>query len=162
MDDIPNTLLTGAGATALLDFWSLARARWGRTPFPDYGLVGRWFAHMAGGRFRHASIAKAAPRPGERWIGWFAHYAIGVAFAGVLIAIWPGWLQDPQLAPALLVGAGSVLAPFLLMQPGMGAGLAARLAPDPWMARRRSLLTHTVFGIGLYLAGLVLVMLERL
>lgn len=149
-----HSLLVGIGATALLDFWSLVRSRMG-TPFPDYGLVGRWFSYMPRGRFRHEAIAKAPPVPAERWIGWLAHYAIGIAFAAVLLAIWgPAWARDPTLVPALVVGMGSVVAPFLLMQPGMGAGVAARRMPRPWAARWRSLVTHTVFGVGLYLAAL--------
>ena len=52
-----------------------------------------------------------------------------------------------------MVGIGSVAAPFLLMQPGMGAGIAASRTPRPAVARVRSLITHAVFGIGLYAAG---------
>jgi hypothetical protein len=53
----------------------------------------------------------------------------------------------------MIVGAGSVAAPFLLMQPGMGQGIVARKTPKPWAARARSLVTHLVFGLGLYAAG---------
>jgi hypothetical protein len=42
------------------------------------------------------------------------------------------------------------------MQPGMGAGIAASRAPRPNAARLQSLVTHTIFGLGLYVAGLVL------
>lgn len=148
-----HSLLIGAGATALLDLWSLIRSRFG-VPFPDYGLVGRWFGHMPRGRFHHEAITKAAAVPAERWIGWLAHYAIGIAFAAVLIAIWgPVWTRNPTPGPALIVGLGSVVAPFLLMQPGMGAGIAASRTPRPWAARRRSVVTHLVFGGGLYLAA---------
>ena len=51
--------------------------------------------------------------------------------------------------PALTVGIGSVAAPFLLMQPAMGAGIAASRTPRPSAARMRSLVTHGVFGVGL-------------
>jgi hypothetical protein len=53
------------------------------------------------------------------------------------------------LLPALIVGLITVAAPFLIMQPGMGAGIAAK-TPNPTAARLRSLATHAVFGIGLY------------
>lgn len=150
-----HSLLIGTAATALLDLWSFVRARFG-VPFPDYRLVGRWFAYMPRGRFRHAAIARAAPLPAEHWIGWLAHYAIGMAFAAALLSIWGlGWARNPTPGPALIVGIGSVAAPFLLMQPGMGAGIAASRTPRPWAARRRSLVTHAVFGAGLYLAALL-------
>jgi Protein of unknown function (DUF2938) len=46
-----------------------------------------------------------------------------------------------------------VAAPFLLMQPGMGAGIAASRTPRPAAARLHSLVTHGIFGLGLYAAG---------
>jgi hypothetical protein len=39
------------------------------------------------------------------------------------------------------------------MQPAMGVGLASSKAPKPNLARLRSLLAHTAFGIGLYLSA---------
>jgi hypothetical protein len=39
------------------------------------------------------------------------------------------------------------------MQPGMGAGIAARRTPRPGAARLQSLVTHAVFGFGLYAAA---------
>jgi len=149
-------VLIGAIATATTDLWSILRTRLLGIPAPDWGLVGRWFAHMARGRFRHDRIAAAAPVNGERLIGWSAHYATGVAFAAVLLAIWGiDWARNPTLGPALIVGVGSVAAPFLLMQPGMGAGIAARRTSRPTAARIQSLVTHAVFGVGLYAGGWV-------
>lgn len=155
MNTLMHSLLIGTGATALLDLWSLLRSRYG-APFPDYALVGRWFAYMPRGRFRHDAIAKIAPVPAELWIGWLAHYATGIAFAAALLMVWGlEWVRNPTPGPALVVGIGSVAAPFLLMQPGMGAGIAARRTPRPWAARQRSLVTHVVFGCALYLAALL-------
>ncbi len=151
MEHVLGAVLIGLGATALTDLWAVVRQRIFRIALPNYGLVGRWLAHMARGRFRHASIAAAAPVLHERAIGWTAHYLIGIAFAGALISICgAAWLHRPTLLPALLLGIGTVTAPFLLMQPGMGAGLAARRTPRPTAARLQSLLTHTIFGVGLY------------
>lgn len=148
-------LLIGAGATAAMDFWTVVRRRLLGVPALDYALVGRWVA-WARGRFRHDPIAASPPVPGERPLGWAVHYLTGVAFAGVLLAIWGiEWTRHPTIAPALIVGVASVAAPFLVMQPGMGAGLAASRTPRPWTARIHSLVTHTVFGAGLYAAGCV-------
>jgi hypothetical protein len=154
MDYLISALLIGMGATAVMDLWAIARKRLLDVPPPNYGMVGRWLAHMLRGRFRHDSIAAAPPVHGERAIGWTAHYLIGIAFAAILPGIWGmAWLHHPTIGPALTVGIGTVAAPFLLMQPGMGAGIAARRTPDPAAARVRSLVTHAVFGVGLYLAG---------
>ena len=156
-----STLLIGAGATLATDFWAIARRRLLGVPTPDWGLVGRWFGHMARGRFRHERIATAEPVQGERVIGWIAHYLIGIAFAGMLLAICGiAWMRQPTLAPALALGLATVAAPFLLMQPGMGAGIAASRTPRPNSARIQSLATHAVFGLGLYAAGLVLKLLS--
>lgn len=149
-------VLIGAGATAFLDLYGMARAWLTGTAMPDYAPVGRWIAHMTRGRFVHAAIAKSAPVVGERAVGWSAHYLIGVMFAGVLLVIWPDWAREPTPLPALIVGIGSVAAPFLLMQPGMGLGVAANRTPNPRAARIRSLTTHTVFGLGLYASGWLL------
>jgi hypothetical protein len=91
---------------------------------------------------------------GERLIGWAAHYLTGISFAALLPGIWGfAWIRQPTIGPALLVGVGTVAAPFLLMQPGMGAGIAASRTPRPAAARFQSLVTHTVFGLGLYAAA---------
>lgn len=63
------------------------------------------------------------------------------------------WLWHPTLIPALIVGLGGVAAPFLIMQPAMGAGIAASRTPKPWLARARSIVTHFIFGIGLCVSG---------
>jgi hypothetical protein len=139
-----------------MDAWGLARKRLLGAKAPDYGVVGRWLAYMPRGRFRHDPIAATPPVRGERVIGWTAHYAIGIAFAALLLAIWGlDWARQPTLAPALIVGVATVAAPFLLMQPGMGAGIAASRTPRPSAARLQSLATHTVFGLGLYAAALL-------
>ena len=151
---VAGTVLVGAGATALTDLWALLRRRLLGVPPPDWGLVGRWFGHMPRGQFRHASIATAPAVHGERAIGWTAHYLIGIAYAALLLAIWGAdWLREPTLAPALAVGLGTAAAPFLLLHPGMGAGLAARRLPRPGAARAHTLVMHAVFGLGLYAAA---------
>lgn len=154
MDYLMCTLLTGTGATAVMDLSAIARRRLLGIPAPNYGLVGRWIGHMPRGRFRHASIAAAQPVRGERLIGWTAHYLTGIAFAAILLGTWGmAWIREPTLGPALVVGIGTVAAPFLLMQPGMGAGIAASRTPRPNAARLQSLVTHAIFGFGLYVAG---------
>jgi hypothetical protein len=155
MDDLIGTVLIGAGATAVMDLWAVARERLLGAPPPDYGLVGRWLAHMAlSGRFRHSRISASPAVRGERLVGWTAHYLTGILFAALLPAIWgSAWIRQPTIGAALLVGVGTVAAPFLLMQPGMGAGIAASRTPRPAAARLQSLVTHAIFGLGLYAAA---------
>lgn len=155
MTDLLFTLFIGVGATVVMDLWGLARKSLFGIALPNYALVGRWIAHMTHGRFRHDSIAASAPARWEHIIGWTAHYLIGIAFAVLLIGIWgSAWVEQPTIGPALIVGICTVAAPFLLMQPGMGAGIAASRTPRPCSARLQSLITHAVFGLGLYASGM--------
>lgn len=157
MDTFTHVFLVGIGATALTDLWSLVRRPLLGVARPDFGLVGRWLAHMPRGRFRHDAIAAAPRMAGERTIGWVAHYLIGVAFAALLpLVAGAAWLREPTLWPAMAVGICTVIAPFLLMQPGMGAGIAASRSPRPGAARWHSLVTHAVFGLGLYAAAVAI------
>lgn len=149
-------VLIGFGATAVMDLWSIVRKSLLGIPLPNYGMVGRWITHMTHGQFRHNAIAKSRKVTGEHFIGWTAHYIIGAIFAALLITIWgESWLHNPTITPALLVGIATVLAPFLIMQPGMGAGIAASKTQHPASARLQSLITHTIFGLGLYVSGWV-------
>lgn len=141
----------------MVDAWSLVRRRWLGVPLPDYGLVGRWISGLPRRPFRHAPIAASPAVRGERVIGWVAHYAIGIAFAAALLGLQGStWLDQPTLAPALLFGVATVAAPFLVMQPGMGAGIAASRSSRPNVARLQSLVTHAFFGFGLWAAALLL------
>jgi hypothetical protein len=84
-------------------------------------------------------------------VGWIAHYVIGTVYAFVLIAfVSSSWLVRPSLLPAMLFGIGSVVVPFLVMQPSFGLGIAASRAPNPTRARLKSLMAHAAFGVGLY------------
>lgn len=146
---------TGVGATIVLDIWSQAARRFGVTP-SNWGMVGRWIGHMPGGRFIHNNIAAAPPIAGERAIGWSAHYVIGVFYAAVLLGIMGvGWARQPTLLPALIFGWATMAAPFFIMQPAMGGGIASSKAPNPNAARLKTLLSHTVYGLGLFATALV-------
>lgn len=148
------TIITGLTATAVMDVWGIARKPLLGMAAPDYAMVGRWVLHMRHGRFSHEAIAAAAPMACENQLGWLVHYLIGIAFAGLLIyVVGPDWIADPTLVPALLFGIATVLLPFLVMQPAMGAGFAAGRTSRPGVARLQSLITHAVFGLGLYVGG---------
>ena len=154
MEQLVSIAIVGCGATLAMDAWGVVRKPLFGFARPDYALIGRWFGHMPRGRFRHDAIAAAHPIAGERVLGWVAHYVIGLSFAALLLA-WQGaeWIDHPTLSPALAVGVVTVGAPLFLMQPGMGLGVAGSRTPRPAMVRLQALITHTVFGIGLYAAG---------
>lgn len=155
---IAAAVFLGLGATLAMDLWNLFLKRAFDVPSLNYCLLGRWFLHMPGGTFRHASIAAAPSKPFECALGRVAHYTIGVALAVVFVAVVSeGWLARPTPLPALLYGLGTVLFPFFIMQPSLGLGMASSKTPKPTQARLKSLMTHAVFGFGLYVCGLLLI-----
>jgi Protein of unknown function (DUF2938) len=161
-NSILSAIAMGIGATLVMDLWNLFLNRTFSMPLFNYCLVGRWICHMPGGTFKHASISAAPQQPGECMVGWIAHYTIGVEFAlGFIALASSGWLARPTVLPALLYGVGTVVFPFCIMQPSFGLGMAASKTPKPTQARLKSLMTHSVFGIGLYVAALGLHYLLR-
>ncbi|WP_262691938.1 DUF2938 domain-containing protein [Kordiimonas aestuarii] len=151
------TLAIGIGATVVMDLWAVFIRRFFGIHGLNYAMLGRWIGHMTRGRVRHQSIADAAPVYNEAPVGWAIHYATGIAFAAILLlVVGAAWVKSPTLLPALATGVGSVIAPYFIMQPALGLGVAACRTPAPNAARLKSLTSHTVFGIGLYLAAQLL------
>ena len=67
----------------------------------------------------------------------------------------PDWASAPTLAPALAVGIITVGAGWFLLQPGMGAGIAASKRPNAKQIRVLNIAGHIVFGLGLYGSALL-------
>lgn len=153
--DIVSAIVVGLGATLVMDLWNLFLKRVFGIPSLNYCLLGRWIRHMPDGTFRHASIGAAPRKKFECAIGWIAHYSIGIAFAVAFVVLASqDWLVHPTILPALLYGIATVVFPFFILQPSLGLGIASSRAPNPARARLKSLVTHTVFGLGLYLCAL--------
>ncbi|WP_230530213.1 DUF2938 domain-containing protein [Microvirga roseola] len=151
------TVLIGVGATALLDLWALLLQRFFRIPAPNWKLVGRWFCHITEGRVFHDDITLARPFPHEHAVGWLGHYAVGIVYAGLLLIFArPDWPAAPSLVPALAVGLMTVGAGWFLLQPGMGAGIAASKRPNAQQVRVLNIAGHVVFGLGLYGSALLI------
>lgn len=148
-------IFIGAGATLVIDGWAALLRRFG-VPSLNFAMLGRWIGHLGRGRLMHESIAKAAPVRRELLLGWLAHYAIGVSFAALLLATFGlEWARSPTLGPALLVGVGTVVSPLFILQPALGAGIASSRTPTPVFNTLKSLTTHIVFGVGLFVAAVV-------
>ena len=97
------------------------------------------------------SITDSPAKPGDCTIGWMTHYFIGTGFAFVFVSLVSSrWVERPTLLPAFAFGIATVLLPFFTMQPAFGLGVAASKTPNPATARLKSLTTHTMFGVGLY------------
>ena len=145
MDFLWNSAVIGIGGTIAMDLWALLLAAVFGLPKPNWGLVGRWFAHLAKGTFFHKDITAAQAIPNELALGWFSHYVIGILYAAALI-IFAGreWVSNPTFLPAWIVG----LVP-------LGAGWAASLRPNPMQIRALNLVSHTVFAAGMFTTALL-------
>lgn len=156
-DFLYRTVLIGVGATALLDLWALVLQRFFKVPAPSWGLVGRWFCHLTEAKVFHDDITLSRAYPFERTAGWIGHYVVGIVYAGALLAFaHPDWALAPTFAPALAVGIITVGAGWFLLQPGMGAGIAASKLPNAKQIRALNIAGHIVFGFGLYGSALLI------
>jgi hypothetical protein len=147
-------IVMGLGATLTFDLWTLFLKHAFEIAPSNICLIGRWLRYMPEGTFKHSNIGSAPQKSAECMVGWIAHYLIGITFAIAFVAFAGNdWLQRPTPLPAIVFGVVTVLAPFLIMQPSLGLGLAASKTSNPTRARVRSLVNHTAFGIGLYFFG---------
>lgn len=158
---IARIVLVGVGATVVMDVWLMLLKRMGVQTL-NFAFIGRWVGHLFRGRFAHDSIGKAQSIPAELALGWLTHYAVGVAFAALLVGLHGvTWMHEPSLLAALAVGVCTVAVPLFVMQPAMGLGFAASRTPAPLKSCMRSMTNHTVFGLGLYLSAVVIRWISR-
>ena len=149
--------LIGAGGTVVLDLWALIMARVLKMPATNWPMVGRWIGNMPRGQFVQENMAAARPVKGEATIGWIAHYAIGIGYGLLLLAIWGRpWIVRPTLLPPMTLAWALLVAPYFIMMPGMGSGIAGSKTPKPNVARLKSVVGHSIFGLGMYATAVAL------
>ncbi|CAI1829279.1 DUF2938 domain-containing protein [Serratia proteamaculans] len=150
-------VITGICATLVMDLWSLFQKHIINVPPLNYALVGRWVLWMPRGKLRHKTIVSTSSVRKEFLVGWVFHYLTGILFAFIPFVLeGPTWISEPSFTTALLAGLLTLVAPFLILQPAFGFGIAASRTPRPWLARLLSVLTHLAYGLGLYIAVLVI------
>jgi hypothetical protein len=150
-------IFIGIGATLIFDLWGMFLKYAFKIVPSNICLIGRWIRYMPEGIFVHSSIGSAPRKSAECTVGWIVHYITGILFAITFVAfVGNNWLQHPTLLPAILFGVITVLAPLFIMQPAFGLGVASSKASNPVQARLRSLMNHSVFGLGLYFFGLAM------
>ncbi len=155
MNIISKIIGIGIGATIILDTWNYLLSLLGIKSL-DYRFVGRWIGNFVNGKFYHSNIMMTPPVQNELFIGWIAHYLIGISFSFVLIMVFGnGWLEKPLLVPAIIIGLATVIAPLFIMQPALGFGIASSNLPNPIVRVLKSIITHLVYGTGLYLSALL-------
>ena len=150
------TTAIGIGATLAIDIW-VALLKQFKIKSLDYRFVGRWIGNFSKGKFFHNKIQDTAPTPHELIIGWTVHYLIGITFAFILVAVYgENWLDKPTFLPAVIIGLITSIGPFFIMQPAFGFGIASSKLPSPNLLRLKSLGTHLIYGIGLYVSAILI------
>jgi Protein of unknown function (DUF2938) len=156
-DFLFRSIVMGVAATALLDLWALLLNRIFGFGLPNWAMIGRWVAHLPSGQVIHEDIGRAAPAANELTIGWVFHYAVGVLFAmATLVLGGAAWAKTPTWPLPLIVGIVTVGCGWFILQPALGAGIAASRKPDAHRIRLLNIAGHIVFGIGLWLAAIVM------
>jgi hypothetical protein len=157
MEIVFQGILIGVIATLGMDIWAAIVKHVLRLPTADWALVGRWFGHMPRGVFVHRPVADSDAISNELTIGRIAHYATGIVYGlAYLSIIQILFSSGPMLTSALAFGLLTLAAPWLIMQPGMGAGIFASRTPRPSLMRLVNLSMHLVFGVSLYIAWLLI------
>jgi len=148
-------IVVGTVATLATDIWPRVLQAMTGLPLPNWGLVGRWVAWMPRGKFFHRPIAATPPVRGELALGWTFHYATGIVYAALYLAIMRlGFGTEPTFISALIFALALLVAPWFVMQPALGLGMMASRAPRPAIVRAVNVSVHAVFGVGLYVGVL--------
>jgi hypothetical protein len=151
------SLIIGIIATLAMDIWALILNKGFSVHTTNWGMVGRWFGHIPHGVFIHRPIAESEPIAYENLIGWGAHYAIGIFYGFLYLYIVVVLMSStPTFLSALIFALATLIAPWFILQPGLGFGVFARKAPNPYALRLLTISMHTIFGCGLYLGCLLL------
>ena len=146
----------GMLATLIFDGWLALQHAMGLRTL-NFALLGRWIGHFRTGQFRHVQISQAQPVTQEWWLGILGHYGIGIFITELLIMTQgQPWLNAPTLPAAIGIGSLTVAFPWLIMQPGMGGGIAFSNTAQPLYNCMKSLFNHAMFGLCMYLAGKLL------
>jgi hypothetical protein len=149
-------LLVGIVATMAMDLWQLLLQAVVGLPAAKWGLIGRWVAGMPRGVFVHRPITATPEVRGEVAIGWAFHYAVGIAYAALYLAIMRlGFGSEPTFVSALIFALVLLVAPWFVMQPALGLGIMAARTPNPMAFRAINMSMHAVFGAGLFLGAIV-------
>lgn len=147
----------GVGATIILDLWAILLNHLFGIPITNWAMVGRWIGHIPSGNLVHRNLEKVSAIPFELSLGWLAHYIIGISYI-VIVVIFEGigWLSQPTIFPPLFISWFLLIAPFFIMMPCMGAGLAGAKTPNPIKTRLVSIMGHTVFGLSIFISAVIL------
>ncbi len=75
-----------------------------KIPTLNFAFLGRWVGWIFHGKLIHQSIAQSPQIKGEFFLGWVAHYSVGLIFSfGFVFIVGSTWLSHPQFFSALVL-----------------------------------------------------------
>jgi hypothetical protein len=139
-----------------MDLWGLLMKSLGIKGL-NMAHLGRWVLSLQQGKWFHAGISNSPEIQGESIVGWVSHYVIGITFAFVLVTVYGSdWLERPTLRASVIIGLITVFAPLMVLQPAMGLGYFASKSANPALSVLRSIGSHFIYGVGLYISAIAL------
>lgn len=162
MDFLFQSVVIGLFATFVIDVWAFLLLKLLKMPMPKWDMVGRWVLYLfMKGKLSHTPIGASSSLKHERLAGWIFHYFIGIVFASIYLHLVNSVFQSASaLTVAIVFGWATISAPWFIMQPGMGMGIAGARTAAPTIVRIQSIMTHSIFGLSLYGAMLGLAALN--
>jgi hypothetical protein len=131
-------LVVGIIATFATDLWQRLLQAIAVLPPANWRLVGRWVACFPRGNFVHRPITATPSVRGKVAIGWAFHYAVGIVYAALYLAIMRlGFGSGPTLISALAFAIAMPVAPWFVMQPSAPSMCPCTPFLD-WASTRRS------------------------
>jgi hypothetical protein len=147
-------LIVGIVANIITDIYEFAIERYlGKAR--DWHLVGRWMITIPRSSIIIDPNDDTQATSGELPLGWIFHYVVGVLFAAIYLIVVFVLDTHPSFANAVGFGIITVVAPWFILMPALGAGMFASKAARPNFIRVMSLSVHVVFGIGIYFGTIV-------
>jgi hypothetical protein len=143
----------GVAATLVMDAAMVLAAELAPDAFAsdktDPGMIGRWAAGLARGRWRHEDISTEPPVRGELCIGLAAHYATGILLTGAYLATARRRGRRPGVVSGTAWGVVTSVLPLLVMFPSMGYGACGQQSADARRIVGAMLVGHLAFGAGI-------------
>jgi hypothetical protein len=151
------SFIVGMLATFTMDGLTVLTIKLGLiAPLPPR-LIGRWFASVARGQLVHTDIGQLTPINYELAVEVPLHYAIGITLALTYLLMSSVLGLHPKNPVFALVFALFTCAlPWFVMFPAMGYGWFGTHGPIGTRLFLDSLVTHCLYGVGLWLAASML------
>jgi len=157
MDILITGVVAGIAGTLTMDILNSAFSRPGFLAKIDVRLIGRMVAGWMRGQFRYNDPGEMKPVANEIFIGYLAHYGIGV---GLAVPFLLGWsLGFGEITPPLWVfvyGVATTAASCFVVYPSMGQGLCGMKSENAKKNFISSLANHIFFALGMTVVVLLM------